>query len=284
MNRAALPDTRGPSAVGRHARMDLVFERRGRCTILTHAYVEPPFRIGACLDLDGAAYLIVACTGPGVFDGDRLHQTVRVGRGAQVVLASQSAVQLHPSATGSPAHIVHEYDVDEEGELYAHWDPIIPFGRARVDQRFELRAAGTSRIYWSDAVMAGRAARGETWQFAALAHELRLTCESVVAYLERYRIEPACQSVARPWLAGSATYLSTVLMLEPRADASSAEVIQRCVEAGRGVRAGVDAVEGGLIVARLAAGEGPVFAAARGAVRDLALQLIFDRPNLVARK
>src|SRR5213594_1421504 len=116
-----LPDSRAPSAVGRHARMDLVFERRGARTSLTHAYVEPPFRVGAVLDVDGAAYVIVVCTGPGAFAGDWLHQTVRIGRGAQVVLASQSALQLHPSTATSPAQIVHEYDVEPDAELHAHW-------------------------------------------------------------------------------------------------------------------------------------------------------------------
>ena len=116
-----------------------MFERRGARTILAHAYAEPPFRIGGALDLGGAAYVIVVCTGPGVFAGDTLHQTITVARGAQVVLASQSALQAHPASADGPARIVHEYDVDEEAELYAHWDPIIPFDASRLEQRFELR-------------------------------------------------------------------------------------------------------------------------------------------------
>jgi len=277
-------DVRAPSDIGRAARLELVFERHGGRTRLARQYVEPPFRIGACLDLHGAAYVIVACTGPGAFAGDRLQQTVRLEPGAQVVLASQSALRLHPSAAPSPAQIVHEYDIGDEAELYAHWDPTIPFEGSRVDQRFEIRAAETGHVYWSDALMAGRVARGETWCFSALAHELRLTRGSALAYLERYRLQPRCVRPSESWRAGPANYLSTSLAVDPRASSAHAEAMQRRLSTIAGVSSGVDAVEAGLIVARLAAREGPSFAAAREVVRDLALQLIFGRANLTARK
>src|SRR5438128_672298 len=86
-----LPDSRLPSAIGREARLELRFEHRRGRTILTHAYAEPPLRIGHVFDVDGAAYVILVCAAPGVFAGDCLHQQVTVGRGARVLLASQSA-------------------------------------------------------------------------------------------------------------------------------------------------------------------------------------------------
>src|SRR4051812_38646338 len=109
-----LPDVRAPCAIGRTARLELVFElRRGR-TVLAHAYAEPPFRIGRAFQIDDAAYVIVGCTGPGVFAGDALRQSVRVGRGARVLLASQSALQAHPSAAAAAASIAHDYVVDDD--------------------------------------------------------------------------------------------------------------------------------------------------------------------------
>src|SRR5262249_21735464 len=90
-------DRRALSSIGRTARLELVFEaRRGR-TILAHAYAEPPFHIARTFDLDGAAYAILVCSAPGVFGGDTLTQSVHVGGGACVVLASQAAVQAHPA-------------------------------------------------------------------------------------------------------------------------------------------------------------------------------------------
>ena len=82
-----------------------------------------------------------------------------------MILASQSALQVHPSAASTPALIRHRYVVEEDGELQAHWDPVIPFAGARLDQRFELQIDEPSRLYWSDALMSGRVDRAETWSF-----------------------------------------------------------------------------------------------------------------------
>src|SRR6266496_3789119 len=104
-------DCRAASSVGHLARLDLVFEaRRGR-TMIAHAYAEPPFRIGRSFDVDGAAYVILVCSGPGIFAGDALQLSIRVASGARVVLTSQSALQVHPSAAVSPAAIRHHYVV-----------------------------------------------------------------------------------------------------------------------------------------------------------------------------
>src|SRR5439155_26656431 len=79
-----LPDTRAPAAIGRSARLELVFETRHGRTILSHSYAEPPFRVGRAFELGDAAYMIVVCSGPGIFAGDSLRQSVRVGCGARV--------------------------------------------------------------------------------------------------------------------------------------------------------------------------------------------------------
>src|SRR4029077_7863998 len=114
-----LPDSRGASEIGRRARLELVFEARGARTAITRPYAEPPFRIGRSFDVDGAAYVILVCSGPGEFAGDALDLSIRVRTGARVILASQSALQLHPSAASTPAVIRHQYVVEGDGELQA---------------------------------------------------------------------------------------------------------------------------------------------------------------------
>jgi len=133
-----LPDSRLAAAIGRKARLELVFEARHGRTILAHSYAEAPFRIGAAFDLGGAAYVIIACSGPGIFGGDMLQQSIHVGNGARVVLTSQAALQVHPSATPLAAVICHEYSVAHQAELHCEWDPVIPFADARLQQRIVL--------------------------------------------------------------------------------------------------------------------------------------------------
>src|SRR5262249_62271963 len=94
--------------------------------------------------------------------------------------------------------------VEPGAELHCHWDPVIPFAGAQVDQRVELQLADDSRLYWSDAVMAGRVSRGEAWQFSSFAHELVLRIGRRIAYLERYAVAPCDRGVLRKWIAGEA--------------------------------------------------------------------------------
>jgi urease accessory protein UreH len=282
-----LPDSRAPSAVGREARLELVFEPRNGRTVLAHSYAEPPFRIGRCFDLHGAAYVIIVCSGPGVFGGDKLRQTVHVARGARVVLTSQSALQAHPAILPSclPAVLHQEYSVEDDAELHGHWDPVIPFAGARLDQRFDLRIAQGSRLYWADAVMAGRVSRGEAWRFESLSHELSLRVDGSLAYLERYLLKPDERTIEQPWIAGSARYIATSLVHHCDATGDIAEAWQRTLATtDDGLHIGVDLVTHRLIAARITAADGAPFARLRASYRAAVLEGIFRSPELAGRK
>lgn len=263
--------------IGRTARLELVFEARGGRTVIARNYAEPPFRIGRSFDVDGAAYVILVCSGPGVFAGDALDLSIRVRPGARVILASQSALQVHPSAASTPAVIRHRYVVEEEGDLQAHWDPVIPFAGARLDQRFELQIDEGSRVYWSDALMSGRVDRAETWAFDCVAHELRLHVGTNLKYLERYTLQPNDRSMTHPWVGGRMHYTATALIHHESATADTAEFLQRAIDAGGDarIRVGVDFPEPRLVVGRLLASCGAPFAEARASVRRLALASVF---------
>jgi len=282
-----LPDSRAPSAIGCDARLELFFDVRGGRTVLAHSYAEPPFRIGRTFDLHGAAYVIIVCSGPGVFGGDVLRQTVHVARGARVVLTSQAALQVHPSPLPgcNPAIVQSSYVVEADAELHCHWDPVIPFARAGLEQRFDLRIAANSRFYWGDAVMAGRVSRGEAWQFASLSHELGLRVDGSLAYMERYTLNPRERALDQPWTAGRARYFATSLVHHRDATRDIAERWQRTLATpDAGVRAGIDLVAPGLIAARVIAADGAPFARFRASYRAAALEDIFRAPELAGRK
>jgi urease accessory protein len=294
---ARLPDSRSAESIGRAARLELVFERRGERTVLTHSYAEPPYRIGRTFDLDGAAYVILVCSGPGVFGGDTLRQSIHVGRGARVVLTSQSALQVHPGLpallpsslpallpSSLPALLHHSYVVEADAELHCHWDPVIPFAGARLQQRFDLQIAESSRLLWGDAVMAGRVSRGEAWQFHSLAHELRLRVGPTLAYLERYTLVPGDRAIERPWMCGAAPYLATALVHHARATSETADALHRQVAGLGGVRGAVDFIAPRLLLARFLAENGAPFGRARASYRTLALRSMFGGTELAGRK
>lgn len=279
-------DTRQTAAIGRTARLELAFERRRGRTVLAHSYAEPPFRAARTFDLEGAAYAILVCAGPGVFGGDALTASVHVGRGARVVLASQAALQAHPSAlpTDAPALLRHSYIVEDAGELHCQWDPLIPFARARVDQRFDIQVAASGRVYWSDALIAGRVSRGEAWQFISLAHDLSLRIGGRLAYLERYAIAPADRLIDRAWIGGGCTHFATSVTCHPDVTRETVEQLQTRLGAATEVAAGIDLVEPSLSVARIMTANGASFGALRASYREWTLATIFRRPELRGRK
>jgi urease accessory protein UreH len=270
--------------VGRTARLEMRFERRGGRTVLVHAYAEPPFRSGGVFDLNGAAYVIIASSGPGIFGGDTLHQSIQVGPGATVVMASQSALQVHPGRTDATAVVRHHYRVDDDAELRSHWDPVIPFAGSRLDQQFDLRLAPNSRLYWTDALMAGRVSRDEKWRFASLAHELSVRMGSSTVYLERYTLQPSEHAATRRWIADSATHFSTMLVCHPAACRDATDAVHvRLANAGLdGI--GVDLLEPGVAIARLMGTGGASFARARASYRAFVMETIFGGAEPAARK
>lgn len=261
-------DERSPSVVGRHARLDLAFLYRNGQTVLAHAYAEPPFRVGRCFAEGDGLHMILTSSAPGAFGHDHLQQIVRVGSGARVRLTSQSAMQVHPSPDGATAHLQSSYHVDDGAHLHCHWHPLIPFADARIDQRIDVNIAGGGYLYWSDALMSGRHACGERWKFASLAHELAVSRNDSLEYLERYRIQPNELAASRPWAAGDASYLGTTLMTGRPIEPGAAERLH--IELGRlaGVRAAGDLLDDRVLLVRLLSAFGPPFHEARRWIRD----------------
>jgi urease accessory protein UreH len=277
-------DRRQPAAIGRHARLELVFARRNGRTVLTHRYAEPPYHVGRAFDCGDAASVIIACTGPGLFAGDDVSQSIRLEEGARVLIASQSALQVHPGPIAAPARVRQEFSVAPGAELHCQWDPVIPFARASLSQETDVTLEAGARLFWSDALMTGRAARGETWACAAIAHQIRVTAANRLVYLERYRLNPAERPVINPWLAGDAAFLGTALVYHPGVTDHGVESLQQALNAEPSVRAGVDVAEKGLAVARLLGRHGSAFSASRAAVRDWAERTIFSAPALRFRR
>jgi urease accessory protein len=261
-------DERPLSAVGRHARLDLGFVYRNGRTVLAEAYAEPPFRVGRWFGEGDGLHMILVSSAPGAFGHDRLRQIVRVGRGARVRLTSQSAMQVHPSPDGAIAYLESSYHVEHGAHLHCDWHPLIPFADARIDQRIDVNIVGGGSLYWSDALMSGRQARGERWKFASLAHEIAVVRDGSLEYLERYRIQPSEMDVSRPWAAGDAAYLGTTLMTGRPIEPGAAERLHN--ELGRlaGVRAAADLLGDRVLLVRLLGVSGPAFHEARRWIGD----------------
>lgn len=257
-------DVRSAGDIGRRARLELRFAERNGRTFIAHSYAEPPFRVGASFQSAEGLHLIVASSAPGIFGGDHFEQTIVVERGARVRLTSQSAMQLHPAAGGTCATLSSTYRVESGAALQCEWDPVIPFSRARLDQRIEIDLAGDATLFWSDAVMSGREARGERWEFERLAHELCLVRAGSLVYLERYLLSPAERAVDRPWLGEDACYFGTALAVNCGVSQIALDALQEEIAPD----GAADRLGDGIVLVRLMAASGVTFHEARMRVRN----------------
>jgi urease accessory protein len=241
--------------------------------VLAQAYAEPPFRLGGWFAEADGLHMILTSSAPGVFGHDHLQQVVRVGRGARVRLTSQSSTQVHPSPDGAIAHLQSSYHIEDGGHLHCDWHPLIPFAEARLDQRIDVNITGGGYLYWSDALMSGRHARGERWKFASIGHQIIVSRDGAPEYLERYRIQPDELAVSRPWAAGNASYLGTTLMSGRRIEPGVADRLH--IEIGRlaGVRAAVDRLDERVLLVRLLSASGSQFHEARRWISDRSASL-----------
>ena len=260
-------DDRTAADVGRRARLELTFGQRGARTVLLHSYAEPPYRVGRVLPEGSGIHLILASSAPGIFGGDGLTQTVVVESGARVRITSQSAMQVHPSETGAVATLKSTYRVENGGHLACEWDPLIPFADARLEQRIAIELKSGGSLFWSDALMAGREARGERWRFSRLAHELRLVRNGLLAYMERSNIVPDACAPEKRWTVDNASYFGTVLAVGSAATRESAEQTHRQLAAISGVRASADLLQEHCLLARIVSPSGTSFREARESVR-----------------
>jgi urease accessory protein len=262
-------DRRTTGQVGRHARLELVFAVRDGRTMLAHSYAEPPFRSGRWFAEGSGLHMILASSSPGMFGGDVLDQSIVVEAGARVRLTSQSAPQLHASADGAAAVVRSSYRVAGGAHLSCHWDPLIPFPGSSLDQRVEVALDQGASLYWSDALMNGRQARGEGWRFASIAHELRICRGGELAYLERCCLAPSGRPASHRWVAADAAFFGTTIAAGGAGTGSiEAQRLHATLAATEGVTASADALGESLLVVRVMSALGVPFHEARALTRE----------------
>ena len=193
--------------------------------------------------------------------------------GALVRLTSQSALQVHPSPDGAAAHLQGSYHIDDGAHLHCHWHPLIPFAGARIHQRIDIDISGGGSLYWSDALMSGRHARGERWNFASLAHEIAVSRDGALEYLERYRIQPDESAALREWAAGDASYLGTTLLTGRPIAPGVAERLHAELQDLARVRAAADRLDDHMLLVRLLGVSGAAFHDARRRIKDCSADL-----------
>ena len=189
-------------------------------------------------------------TGGGVASGDRFATDVEVGPGARLVLTNVAAEKVYRSE-GAVATVTTRIRVAEGGLL--EWLPqeTILFDRSRLRRHLEVDvAAGGSAILF-DAVVFGRAARGEIVTEGYLEDRWRIRRAGRLVYADTLRLSgDIAARLSHPAVAAGGRAFATCLVLAPNAEDR--------LDAAREALAGLDSECGasgrdGLLAARFLA-------------------------------
>jgi urease accessory protein len=244
--RASLAD------VGRRGRLELIFAFQNGRTILRHAYCEVPFKITGVLNSGRpAAHLILMQCTAGLFGGDEVSCSIRIERGARVLLTQQAATKIHPS--DNRAALQRNHVVVETGaELQLYLEPVIPFADSAIEQTTRIDLEQGARLVFWESFMSGRVGRGERWRFREFASETVLSVNNDLVYLDRFRLVGPDPQHAR-WAMNDCNYIGAGLFVGEQARCFAGELHQAIPEAG------VDLLNNHVTLARIARRSGPDF-------------------------
>jgi urease accessory protein UreH len=238
--------------IGRRGRLDITFALQNGETILRHSYCEVPFKITRVLhSRQPLAHLILMHCTAGLFGGDEIECSIRVERGARVMLTQQSATKVHPSG-GFPAIQKTSVVVGPGAYLQLYLEPVIPFADSILKQTTNIEVASGGQLVFWEGFMAGRVGRGESWQFSELSTETHLRLNNRLSYLERFRL---CSDnfAQNAWAMGNHAYVGTGLYVGEGARTLATDLHKAIAEAG------IDSPEEHLAIARVTALRGPEF-------------------------
>jgi len=255
------------SEVGREGRFDIAFAPRHGRTVIRHSYCEVPFKITRLLDTEvpEVAHLILMQCTAGLFSGDDLECTIRVERGAHVVITQQSATKIHQpgdSNTGRPARQCTQIYVESGASLTFELEPVIPFAGSRYQQRTRIEVEPGGRLVYWEGLMAGRIGKDEAWKFAEFSSEIKFLADRRLCYLERYVLGAGRDSLSE-WIMKNAGYVGTGLCFGENEKVLSERLHHALPEVG------VDAPSPNLTAVRVIAESGPRFHEYRKVFHDL---------------
>lgn len=162
---------------------------------------------------------VLVNTAGGVACGDHFSIAAEAGEGASLVLATPAAEKVYRS-DGAVARIDVHLQAGPGAAL--HWLPqeTILFDTARLARRYGVDLASEAKFMSFEAVVFGRAARGETMAEGHLSDIWRIRRGGELIYADAFRLAgPVAGHLARAAIGNGAAALATFLYVAPDAEA-----------------------------------------------------------------
>lgn len=149
-------------------------------TICTHQYTTYPLRLSTVFRLDGAntnrAYFYTMNTSPGLLAKDELKMSLQLENNTNLYLTDQAATKVHPMPNEhSQATVDYQIELRSQANLELVPEPVILYSDAALTQNISIKLDRTAKLFFSEIILPGRLARGESYQFRYYFNRLKLT-------------------------------------------------------------------------------------------------------------
>ncbi|AWN48801.1 urease accessory protein [Methylobacterium terrae] len=239
----------------------------GGATRTTDLAESGPLRLRLPRPDAGPMEAVLLNSAGGIACGDRFTVEARLAPGADLVLTTTAAEKIYRS--DGPVTRLDVALTLEAGAALA-WLPqeTILFDGARLARGFAADMAADAQLTLFEALVFGRAAKGEVMRDGALTDSWRLRRAGRLAYADTFRLDTdISEKLARRAVAGGARAMATLLHLAPDAESrldQARDLIGSAGCEGLSVEAGASAWNGMLVLRLLGAEIGPLrLAAAR---------------------
>ncbi|MGH9918432.1 MAG: urease accessory protein UreD [Nitrososphaerales archaeon] len=164
---AELPQL-GVGMAGKVGALALTLEESAGKTVIRELYSRVPLRVQRALYLEESlpsmAYLFLISPSDGILQGDRLRMDIVLKNNAQAHITTQSATKLYYMEKNYATQIVN-ISLDDGCYLEYVPDQIIPYSHSRFYQKVSLKVNGDSTLVYSELVVPGRVAHGESFGY-----------------------------------------------------------------------------------------------------------------------
>jgi urease accessory protein len=137
----------------------------------------------------GAAWVFLANLGGGLVDGDRIELRIEAEPETTALIGTQSSTKVYRSPRGCSQRL--DVRVGDGAAVAIVPDPVVCFAGATYRQEINVSLATTASLFLLDGYTAGRAARGERWQFARLESRTTIARAGATAMAEATKLDPA---------------------------------------------------------------------------------------------
>ena len=196
--------------------LDLHFAVRSGKTVLLRDVQKAPLMIVRPFDLPcGTLMVFIVNPTGGVLGGDHSEIRVRVDSGARVLLLTQSATRLQPSAAGERATQDIHFTVQEGARLEYYPERTIPFARSRFCQTLQAELEDGAEFGLTESLATGRVHMGERLQFEEYRSQVQVWQDGRRSYLDRQHLEPG-DYTRSPGILSAADYVASGVWVASR--------------------------------------------------------------------